>query len=122
PGRTGRRASPAAPDDGPSAWATRSSSPLFRRQVPRRQAPGPPPDLPPPERHVPDVPAGEHDRQQEEQGLRHDERDDGEDDRDDDARADRREPEAAHLAQDRLVLLGRDLSRVPAAAAALAFP
>src|SRR5581483_4568045 len=40
-----------------------------RLELPRRQAARPPADLAPPQRHVPDVPPGEHDRQRQEERL-----------------------------------------------------
>src|SRR5262249_47549388 len=75
-----------------------------------------------PEGHVEDVPAGQGDRNQQDERLCDREGDDREHGPDDQRRTDRRQPEISHLPEDALVLGDGDLSRVPGAPAPVARP
>src|SRR5690242_15831078 len=94
----------------------------LRIQLPGRKTARPPPDKPPPARHVQQEPARHDDRHQQQQPLRDQEREQGEGDAESEGRADGHQPVPAHLAHDSPVLGGRDLIRVPLATAAFAGP
>src|SRR6266571_1715657 len=95
---------------------------LLRTELPPGEVPRPAPDLPAPQRHVPEEPESQDDRHQEKEPLTGEGPEQREHGHDGEGRPHHREPVPAHLPHDAPVRLGRDLRGVPATATLLARP
>src|SRR5215467_13869763 len=86
-------------------------------QLPAREVAHPLPHPAAPARHVKQVPPGHDDREQQQKPLRHKKGEEPERHAEHEGRPDGAEPEPAHLPHDPPVLVGRDLTGIPPAAA-----